>query len=84
MSSKIERTRYILRYFRWRIITVTEKKRLTTNETAKMMNVCQQRIAAKIRQGHFPNYGHCECGRTVMIPMEDIENDLKYRGSQKK
>ena len=50
------------------------KKRLTTQEAAKRLGVCPQRITARVKQGHFPNHGWCECGRSVMIPEEDITN----------
>ena len=59
-------------------------KRLTTAEAAVELNVCKQRIDAKIKQGHFPNYGRCECGRTILIPREDVELDKRYRGAKPK
>lgn len=49
------------------------KKRLTTQEAAKRLGVCPQRIASRIKQGHFPNHEWCECGRSIMIPEADIE-----------
>jgi Helix-turn-helix domain len=50
------------------------KKRLTTPEVAKRLGVCQQRVMTKVRQGHFPNHEWCECGRSIMIPEEDVTN----------
>lgn len=47
--------------------------RLTTKEAAEYLGVCKQRIDAKLAQGHFPNHGWCECGRSILIP----EGDLK-------
>lgn len=52
------------------------KERVTTQEAAKQMGVCKQRITAKLKDGHFPNAGWCECGRSRMIPVADIESDL--------
>lgn len=56
------------------------KKRLTTKEVAKELKICTQRVAAKLTQGHFPNHGWCECGRSILIPV----NDLKLPVNQKK
>ena len=52
-------------------------KRITTHEAAKRLGVCHQRIASKIRQGHFPTYGWCECGRSLMIPEIEVEAQKK-------
>lgn len=59
-------------------------ERLTTQQAAKELGVCKQRVFSKLQQGHFPGAGVCECGRTIMIPREDIELDVKYRGSKKR
>ena len=48
------------------------KKRLTTKEVADWLGVCPQRIAAKLTQGHFPHHEWCECGRSILIPEEDM------------
>jgi hypothetical protein len=53
------------------------KKRLTVTQTTKMMNLSQQRIMVKMKEGHFPGFGKCECGQRWMIPLDDIERDLK-------
>lgn len=60
------------------------KQRLTTLEVAKELGVCPQRISAKLNQGHFPNASRCECGRSIMIPKEDVDLEIKHRGRKKK
>ena len=60
-----------------------KRPRLTTHDAAVALEVCPQRIFAKIKQGHFPGHSRCECGRSVMIPQEDIDNDIKLRGRKK-
>ena len=47
-------------------------RRFTTKEVAARLGVCDQRVHAKIKQGHFPNHSRCECGRTIMIPEQDL------------
>ena len=42
--------------------------KLTTAEAAIELDVCKQRIDAKIKQGHFRHHTRCECGRTILIP----------------
>lgn len=59
------------------------KKRLTTREAAEKLGVCVQRISAKIQQGHFPGVTNCECGRSIMIPISDIEKAIKLRKLKK-
>lgn len=53
------------------------KKLFTTKEMAELLGLCQQRITAKIRQGHFPNARPCECGRSIMIPESDLFKGIK-------
>lgn len=48
-------------------------KRFTVTQVAKMVGLCKQRIQTKIMQGHYPNHGKCECGRSTMIPARDLE-----------
>jgi hypothetical protein len=59
------------------------KKRLTTHEAAKFLNLCVQRVGHKIDQGHFPNADWCECGRSRMIPIADLEKDKKVNPARK-
>jgi hypothetical protein len=59
------------------------KRKVTTVEAAALLDVCQQRIAAKVKQGHFPHHCRCECGRSIMIPVEDIESDRARRTKRK-
>lgn len=63
---------------------MSKVKRLTPPEVALMLGVCNQRIGAKLKQGHFPNAELCECGRTTMIPVDDIVHDLQIREHRKK
>lgn len=58
-------------------------KRITTNEAAKRLGVCPQRITSKINQGHFPNHGWCECGRSIMIPEADVDAQPRKRKQKK-
>lgn len=53
-----------------------KKPRLTTREAAKRLGVCVQRVASRIKQGHFPNHERCECGMTIMIPESDIDSPV--------
>jgi len=53
------------------------KKRLRVPETAKIMGLCVQRIFVKLKRGHFPNHEWCECGKCILIPIEDVNNDLE-------
>jgi hypothetical protein len=55
-------------------------KRLTTAQVAKELGVCKQRINAKVKQGHYPNHGRCECGHAILIPRDDVDLDKRYRG----
>ncbi len=50
-------------------------KRVTTKEAAKILGVCAQRIDAKILQGHFPGFSWCECGRSRLIPLEELKKE---------
>lgn len=54
-------------------------KNFLPREVARILGVCHQRIAAKLKQGHFPNSYMCECGRSTLIPLEDINKNLKKR-----
>lgn len=49
------------------------KKRVTVAQAAKYLDVCMQRISAKIKQGHFPNHTWCECGHSILIPVSDLD-----------
>lgn len=49
-----------------------EKENLTTREVAEILGVCQQRVQAKLRDGHFPNAFLCPCERTTLIPRKDL------------
>lgn len=52
-------------------------KRLTTGEAAKYLGITIQRVAKKIKQGHFGDVGWCECGKSQLIPFNKIEENKK-------
>jgi hypothetical protein len=52
-----------------------EKTRVTIQEAARILGVCHQRIRQKWDKGYFPNAGWCECHRSIMIPLSDLENE---------
>lgn len=60
--------------------------RLTTKQVSEELGVCVQRITAKLAHGDFPNHSFCECGRSIMIPRQDVLNDMlkKKRRKSKK
>lgn len=51
-------------------------KNYTTKQVARLLGVCSQRILAKIKQGHFPGAHTCECGRSLLIPQQEVENEI--------
>jgi hypothetical protein len=51
----------------------------TAQETAKLLSVCEQRIRAKLKQGHFPNATYSERNRRWEIPLEDVEKEIKRK-----
>lgn len=48
-------------------------KKHTTKEVAKQLGVCEQRIRARIKQGHFPHAKRCDCGQSWLIPERDLQ-----------
>jgi predicted DNA-binding transcriptional regulator AlpA len=62
---------------------MTKEKRLNIPEVAKLTGVCQQRVKAKYKQGHYPHAETCECGRTLLIPVADVTEDLQQRGHKR-
>jgi len=59
-----------------------KKVRLTTAQAAIELDVCVQRVAAKIAQGHFPGAGRCECGRSMMIPAREVDRNKKEKSKR--
>ena len=54
-------------------------RRLTVKQVAAKLGVCPQRIAAKIRQDHFPSVDWCECGHTLLIDEKDLKLKVNKR-----
>ena len=54
-------------------------KKYSTKEAAEILGVCPQRIAAKLKQGHFPGAHNCECGRSILIPEHDVRKQSMKR-----
>ena len=54
-------------------------KKYSTKEAAAKLGLCQQRILAKIKQGHFPSAHNCECGRSILITETDLLNQPQKR-----
>lgn len=59
------------------------KKRISTREVAALMGVCTQNINQKINRGHFPGAARCECGRSIMVPITDVEHEIEIREKRK-
>ncbi len=55
-------------------------KKYTPKQLAKLRGVCQQRIHAKMKQGHFPHARRCPCGFGWLIPQADVDADIARRG----
>ena len=54
-------------------------KKYSTKEAAKVLGVCQQRILAKIKKGHFPSAHSCECGRSILVTEKDLLSQPRKR-----
>jgi hypothetical protein len=57
-------------------------KKYLAKDAAKILGVCPQRVAAKLKQGHFPGAHPCECGRSILIPEHDVLNQPKKRNER--
>lgn len=51
-------------------------KEYTPKQLAKLRGVCQQRIHAKRKQGHYPHARRCPCGFGWLIPQTDVDADI--------
>lgn len=54
-------------------------KRLTVRQTAAILELCVQRILAKVSKGHFEGATPCECGRSIMIPEESVKKEIEKK-----
>jgi hypothetical protein len=59
-------------------------KRYTTKEASKYLGVCIQRIQNRLLQGHFPNHAWCECGRSILIPKNDLDSPPPTRREKRR
>lgn len=59
-------------------------QRMSTPKAATLLGVCHQRISVLVNQGRFPNAAPCECGRSIMIPVTDIQAEIKRRAQRSK
>lgn len=50
-------------------------KLYTTKQAAEILGVCEQRIRAKIKQGHFPNAEKRPIKYEWLIPQSDINKN---------
>lgn len=49
-----------------------KQKYYTTKEVAQMLGLCEQRIRAKLKQGHFPNAKKRPIKYEWLIPEKDL------------
>jgi hypothetical protein len=59
-------------------------QRMSTPKAATLLGVCHQRLSALLKQGRFPNATPCECGRSIMIPVTDMQAEIKRRSQRGK
>lgn len=57
-------------------------QRISTPKAATLLGVCHQRLSALVKQGRFPNAASCECGRSIMIPVTDLQAEINRRAQR--
>lgn len=61
-----------------------KKENFTAAEAAAELSVTHARINFMLRKDYFPHAHLCECGRSHLIPLTDIQTEKKRRKASEK